>query len=312
MTAITRPESDTELPKGLHAVHKIGYDDHARLVKALKGQDALIITLGVSAAQDTQIKLIDAAIEAGVKYIMPNDYAADYTGALADTMLGAAARTVRKYIEDAGHGHTHWIALTCSFWYEFSLAGSELRYGFDLAHKAVTLYDDGDTPICTSSWSLCGRAVAALFALQIYPADAADATHPTLSRWHDKAAYISSFAVSQRDMLASVLRVTGDTEADWTITHEDVRKRYERGMEMGRNGEAMGMAVAIYARVFFPDGSGDYSGKVENELLGLGEEDLDECTRRALEVEATGVLRTRDQDTLKRGYNVAGKLEIHK
>jgi putative NADH-flavin reductase len=60
VTAITRNDSKSKLPQGVHVKH-VDYDDHVSLVEALRGQDALVITL---AAQGTpqQAKLIQAAL----------------------------------------------------------------------------------------------------------------------------------------------------------------------------------------------------------------------------------------------------------
>lgn len=140
ITAITRPDSQNVLPSTMDAVMKTSYDDHAALVSALTGQDALIITMRAMSPPENQLRLIDAAVEAGVTFIMPNEYGTDQSNVSAadDTKLGPALRTVRKYIEDTGKGKTHWVALSCSFWYEFSLAGSEARYGFDFDKKAVS------------------------------------------------------------------------------------------------------------------------------------------------------------------------------
>jgi putative NADH-flavin reductase len=73
VTALTRPDSSSTFPSTL-TVAKVSNDDHAGLVKVLTGQDVLIITLGVTAPQDTQPKLIRAAAEAGVKFIIPNEW----------------------------------------------------------------------------------------------------------------------------------------------------------------------------------------------------------------------------------------------
>lgn len=42
----------------------------------------------------------------------------------------------------------------------------------------------------------------------------------------------------------------------------------------------------MYARVFYPDGSGDYESSkgLDNEGLGLPQEDLDEATKRTVEM----------------------------
>src|ERR1700744_1538754 len=77
VTAITRPDSKSAIPEGVKIV-KVGYDDKAGLVDALKGQQALIISLSISAAEGTQNKLIEAAAESGVEYIMPNEYSPEF------------------------------------------------------------------------------------------------------------------------------------------------------------------------------------------------------------------------------------------
>lgn len=45
------------------------------LIAALKGQDAMIINLPVSLTATTQLSIIDAAVKAGVKRIIPSDFA---------------------------------------------------------------------------------------------------------------------------------------------------------------------------------------------------------------------------------------------
>jgi len=73
VTALRHPTSKGELPHGVHGV-AVDYNDEASLVKALKGQHFLVITLSVSAPPDTHSKLTSAAAKAGVPYVMPNIY----------------------------------------------------------------------------------------------------------------------------------------------------------------------------------------------------------------------------------------------
>merc|ERR1712080_571641 len=94
---------------------------------------------------------------------------ADYERDIAygeDTGLGPPALAARKAIKDAG---MNFVALSCSFWHEFSLAGTAVRYGFDFDKREVTFYDDGETKITTSTWEQCGRALAALLSLPVLP-----------------------------------------------------------------------------------------------------------------------------------------------
>lgn len=73
VTAITRKDSSAILPDGIK-VSKVDYSESSTLVDALRGQDALIITLSVLAPQDTQSKLIEAAAAAEIPWIIPNQW----------------------------------------------------------------------------------------------------------------------------------------------------------------------------------------------------------------------------------------------
>lgn len=70
VTALTRPESNVDsLPKNHKlTVARVASTDHARLVEALKGVNALIITQNMHAPMSTQLAYIDAAVEAGVTW----------------------------------------------------------------------------------------------------------------------------------------------------------------------------------------------------------------------------------------------------
>lgn len=85
-------------------------------------------------------------------------------------------------------------------------------------------------------------------------------------------------------MLDSVYRVTGTTEADWTITKESSQERYAKGMKDMYEGSREGFAKMLYTRVFYPDGCGDVEHKgLINDLLVLPTENLDTATAAAIE-----------------------------
>lgn len=69
VTAITRHNSTSTLPQGIIS-KQIDYEKPETLVDALRGQDALVITLsGYSPIQETEDKLVRAAAEAGVPWM---------------------------------------------------------------------------------------------------------------------------------------------------------------------------------------------------------------------------------------------------
>lgn len=264
------------------AIKKVDYNDHASLVGALRGQDALVITLAGMAPHDTQKKLIAAAAEAGVSWILPNDWSPDMANeALAkDLMVGDSKRKVHEYVERLSK--SSWIAVSTGFWYEYSLAITA-AYGFDFVNRSVTIYDDGETRINTSTWPQVGRAVAALLSLPVTAAKGSDKER-CLDNFRNKYIYVSSFTVSQQDMLYSALRVTQTSLEDWAVRHEDAEQRYKTGVEELKSGDKMGFAKLGYSRIFFENGGGNVEDTkgLQNDMLGLPKEDLDEYTSIAM------------------------------
>ncbi|KAK1070716.1 hypothetical protein LTR12_000104 [Friedmanniomyces endolithicus] len=282
VTAITREDSTSTLPPGVQTA-KVNYDDPATLIAALQGQDALIITMGTQAPPDTQFKLLRAAAEAGVPWVLPNEWSPDTTnaGLRKDVFIFAKAGAVREEIRKLGV--SSYLAVTTGFWYEWSLAIPD-AFGFDFAEKRVTLFDEGETRMDISTWPQVGRAVAALLSLPI-KAGGGGKEEACLDYYRDGQVYVSSFCVSQRDMLASVLRVTGDKESDWTIKKEKAVERFEAAREAMQKGDRMAFARWMYTRVFYPDGSGEFgkSKGLANGVLKLPEESIDEATKAAME-----------------------------
>lgn len=237
-------------------------------------------------APDAQPKLIAAAKDAGVKWIMPNEYGIDYERfpkVGEDTRLGPPAVAIRQSIRAAG---LNFVSLACSFWYEYSLAGTSARYGFDFAKREVTFFDEGETKITTSTWVQCGRALAALLSLPVYPMNEQD-QQLTLSHFRNRSAFVGSFYVSQKDMFESVLRVTETKEADWKIDYEGAEARYKRGGELFAQGNMGGYAMMLYARSFYKGSPADIQAVLDNEKLGLPKEDFDEATKVAAEMAKT-------------------------
>lgn len=246
--------------------------------------DALVITLSGAAPPEQQLKLIDAAADAGVPFVLPNEWSADTgnTALMAD--LPAFASKQKALDRVTQRGRSAYIAVVTGFWYEWMLAMPE-AFGFDFTARSLMLFDDGRTRTCVSTWPQIGRAVAALLSLPVAP-DGEDASNGTcLNDFCNRRVYIRSFTISQSEMFDSVLRVTGTPRTDWKISMEGCRERFAEGMEEAKGGNFMGLARAAGARVFYTDDAGNFEKTkgTANELLNLPEEDLDEATKRASE-----------------------------
>jgi hypothetical protein len=145
----------------------------------------------------------------------------------------------------------------------------------------VTLFDEGEAKISTSTWPQVGRTVAGLLSM---PIKAEGGNGACLENLKNQVVYADSFTVSQKDMLESAFRVTGTTEKDWTITKESAKERYENGVKEMNQGDRIGFVKMLDTRIFFEDGAGNFESKgTQNGLLGLPKEDIDEATRAAIE-----------------------------
>lgn len=289
VTAITREGSKSVMPEGVK-VAKIDYDKPESIVKALEGQQALIITMKTGQV-DASKKLVEAAAKAKINWVVPNEYGPDVVTRPdmgEESGLMGPVVAVQDAIKQAGY--SNYVGLTCGYWYEFSLANAKEAYGFDFKNKTVELIDDGETRMNTSTWEQCGRALASLFSLPQFPQDANDSSL-TVSRWANSTVRIESFFLNQREMLESILRVTGEKKSDWTIKHQPAKERWEEALAMMKEGGAkfgQGYIQRMYSRVFYKDGSGDYTDKLDNERLGLPKESLDEATKRAIDMVESG------------------------
>jgi NAD(P)-dependent dehydrogenase (short-subunit alcohol dehydrogenase family) len=259
-TVLTRPASKANFPSAV-TTHVGDYNDEDFAVKALRGQDVLILALGYMAA-DAQTPLIKAAAKAGVPYVVPCEFGSDPTHPKlnAEIQLMNVKAPYRKLIEDLGV--SSWVGIVNNPWVEFSIRLG--FYGINLKDKTATIYDEGNVKANFTTLTRVGETLAALFSLP-------DAE---LARYKNEFVYCSSFYVTQRDFLASAMRATGTAEEDWTITSVSSDKAIQDAKEAPAASAARQMS--LFALVFKEGYGGDYNSKlVDYEKLGLAAEDLD-------------------------------------
>lgn len=288
ITAVTRQDSKATFPEGVR-VAKVDYDDDSSLADALTGQQFLVTTLGVTAKPDTQSKIISGAKKAGVPYIMPNGYSYPMDPDLSKVqpkVLDESRRLAALEIQQTGSSAS-WMFLSNGYWYEWSLALPQ-AFGFAIKDRKVTFFDDGKRVITTSTWPQCGRALASLLSL---PSTSTSSSGPSLSDFKNKDIAVYSFNVSQRAMLDSLHRVLGTTDSDWTITYEPSEKRIRDGAEQLAQGDRSAFAKIIYGEIFQPSNPiSDYAAtqSTANKALGLPVDDLDEATKRVVDMVESG------------------------
>ncbi|KAK3361847.1 hypothetical protein B0T24DRAFT_640226 [Lasiosphaeria ovina] len=270
VSVVTRPESDiSSIPSGVAAIHRAAYDDVAAVTALLKGQDVLVLAIGFMAMKAVQGHLITAAAAAGVPWIVPTEYGSqtvvtDPLELLNPIFAGKAA--FRKQIEELGVAG--WIGVVNNPWTEFSLRRGAPAFGIDIAARKATLYDGGNTKFNTTTYPKVGRTLAAVLALP-------DAE---LAKYRNAWLHASSFHVSQRDFLASVLKAAGESESDWVI---EERSAEEVVAEAAKEPFDSRLLYATVARAGY---GGDYNDKVvDYAALGIEQEDLDTVVKSVVD-----------------------------
>ncbi|PKY00986.1 NAD(P)-binding protein [Aspergillus campestris IBT 28561] len=284
VTGLTRQGSHGQQPDGVRHV-EVDYDDEASIVDALRGQQFLVITLGVYVPEEVHHRIAVAAGKAGVPYIMPNIFGYPVLEHAKKDEQGLNNVVHARVDHVRSNGVSSSIRLPCGFWYEWSLATGEQWFGFTIKSRKVTFFDDGRRTLTVSTWDQCGRALAALLS---FPESGAS---PSVADFKNQDLLIYSFRVSQRDMLDSLHRVLGTTDDDWEITYESVEKRIADGDKEIAKGIRTGRPKALYGRAFRTDNAtADFADTMStaNEVLGLPTEDLDEATRRTVQMVEDG------------------------
>ncbi|KAF5557274.1 hypothetical protein FNAPI_5486 [Fusarium napiforme] len=284
ITALTRIGSSSKLPENVRVI-PVNYEDEEALASALKDQQLLIITLAVTVDPEVHHRIVRAAGKAGIRYIIPNIYAANVVienqGAVDDFFPAAPPINLLKEIERVGV--SSWILLVGGVWFDYSLPSGESFMGFDIDKRKATFFDEGEAKINTSTLAQFGRAAAAIASLKEFP-DNEDDRSPTIAQFRNKPVYLSSFYVNQKDILRSIQRVTNTSDADWEIKYEKSADRIENGKAMGRSGNIMGFVQAYYSFILSSEGQKlKTQDNLHNELLGLPEEDLDEVVKDCVE-----------------------------
>lgn len=268
ITAISREGSKATFPVGIE-VKKGDYSDHSFLVSALKGQDVLIMQLNIE-AMESQTAFINAASEAGVRWVLPTEFGSDIHSQLAkDFPMMSMKNQFRDLIEEKGMS---WIAVVNNPWFDWSLKAG--LWNVDIPGKKATLFDVGSAKFNTTTLAQVGRSVAALLSL---PED-------KLKKFKNNAVYIRSFWLNQRDILDSAIRATGTKESDWEIKTQDPAEAIQASRDAVAAGNMMAFIGEFYTTHMLEGRGGNFEEKAVSDMavLGLEGENLDEVVKRVV------------------------------
>ncbi|KAJ2971048.1 hypothetical protein NUW58_g9528 [Xylaria curta] len=263
VTVLTREGSTSTFAKGV--VSKVvDYSSVESLTSALTGQDALVSTIATAAVGGQQT-LVDAAVAAGVRRIIPSEFGIN-TRFLGKEPIGAILQGKVKtlnYIHEQSKRNPSftWTGISTGLFFDWGLDHGSI--GLDKSTKTATIYDSGNEPYQASNLPHIGKAIAAVL------------KHPeqTVNRYIS----IASFNPTQNQALEIAEKLTGEK---WTVKHVLTSEEQQIGAEKLSKGDYSAFSNFLRRRVY-GDGAGLAVQGPDNalDLLGLEGEDLEGSLR---------------------------------
>lgn len=269
VSVLTRPESKSTFDPRVNVI-KASYEPEA-LRKAFAGHDAVLALVG-SFQIKTQLDIIDAAVDAGVKWFVPSDFGSRTNSDEVVKMVPFFAGKVEiaDHLRSKEASGLSWTAFISGPFLDFCLEYGV--FGIDVVKREATLWSGGETKFTTCSLPTVGRAVANLL------------TNPdALAKSKNRYVAIQSILTTQKEIIAGLEKITGDK---FKIVGEvDAVKAGEEAREAAKSGDHSVFLKMLTAMIFDPSEVGNHEKApgLDNELLLPGhQEPLEQMLRETL------------------------------
>ncbi|KAJ4246585.1 hypothetical protein NW762_013527 [Fusarium torreyae] len=253
VTLLSRDPSNVQnLPSGV-GVAKVDYSSKVSIVEALRGNDVVINTLGAASVGNQEI-IIDAAIDAGVKRYFPNDWSHLSNDPLAkDLPTNYTHLKVQAYLQKkADEGLLEYTVINAGPFFDLIL---KFPYLVDTKSHSVTLFDNGETPLSTTSTRSVGKAVAG--ALKI----------PEATK--NRKLAINDTVLTQAKVYEWAKKYTS-TDVQWTETRVDAQEELDKAVKaLKENPSDHKLILPVFKASALNSKLTTAYPKVDNELLGL-------------------------------------------
>ncbi|KAF1357574.1 isoflavone reductase family protein [Lizonia empirigonia] len=273
ITAITRQDSAFIPPQASNIIHKTtDYTSLPSLIEAFTGQDAVVNCITGGATQYKPSKLIiDAAVAAGVKVFLANEFVGYVTSPqfrrLPEVFTGAKIR-VREYLgELAAAGKITWTSLNGGPFFDMWLMKGPA--GFDVANRRARIYGTGENLLFWTPLPIIAQAAG-----NMLRSPEAVANRPI---------YICPFAkgeLTQRSLLAALQKVLDTEFAVDTVDLAKINKNARLALEKGEPGKAKGLTVSN--QFYEEDCGNDFSHLIENNVVGVEMMSVEEAVKEAI------------------------------
>lgn len=203
VSILTRASSRSNYSGILNVVKVDDGLPYDQLVKALTGQDALVIAFAGTQMEDS-IKLADAAFEAGVKHLIPADFGSCDSSeerSLNLIPLYVKKKKVRDHLKNLSEktrsdgSAMSWTSIINGHFFDYGLKSGLL--GIDVDKSKAKIFDDGNQKFGATTRATIGLATARVLQHTHHP------------RLKNKLVYIQSVQATQHELVDAVEDVQG-------------------------------------------------------------------------------------------------------
>ena len=209
--------------------------------------------------------LIDAALQAGVKWIIPTEFGPDTSHpAVANHLLLSPKIATADLLKKKQSAIAHTFVVTGIF---LDWGFDNGFVGFDITNHTATLYDDGKHLVSGTTLDHIGKAVAAIL------------RHPELTL--NKQIFVTDATFTQQQALELFEKYT---KTKWTVKNIAIADLIKQGAESIAKGDTMrGAFSQLFALYFGGQGATDFENKTSNKALGLEKSSLETVIKEAVE-----------------------------
>ncbi|KAI3324989.1 putative isoflavone reductase family protein CipA [Xylariaceae sp. AK1471] len=253
VTAIVRPGSSHKFPNGVQT-KEANLSSMESLITAFLGQDAVINTTNITDPA-TNIRIADAAQEAGAYRFIPADFGQDpATSHGPDFPVFAFKSATLKHLKEitGAEGGMTWTVIVNGAFLDLNMALGFL--GIDVPKRRAEIISGGDTPTYYTTLEMIGQATAGVL---LHPAETAN-----------RSVFIHSVVKTQNQLLALAQQALGSE--GWTISHEDNKEKFAWAVaEMAKGTFDLPVVMHQIRRVISDPEVAREPAQYDNELLGL-------------------------------------------
>ncbi|KAH6690272.1 hypothetical protein F5X68DRAFT_202570 [Plectosphaerella plurivora] len=251
VTALVRKPDAIQEPRA--TVNVVDFESADDLVKAMKGQDA-VIDVSMAPSPALPLRLIDAAVAAGVTRFIPSEFSVDPANPLvrAIPVFGIKNQVLERLKELASEGKLTYTSISTSAFLDWNL-----RTGFfkiNLKTKTAELLNGGTVVV---PWTLLDHVGTATVNVLT-----------NLEQTKNQLVYISTVYKSQKEMLALAQEALG--EDGWTVSTIDMEPVYQESLRQMQAGNIT--FEVIGNMIVYCNSREDLTGKWkkdDNALLGV-------------------------------------------